>query len=211
MIGDAIKYPTQHDDWIKIILIGGGLYVFSMIPLIGMIGGLLLSGYYVRTLRAAAMEEETPPVFDEWTEMLIDGITYVGIALVYLLIPTILSVILLLIAGGDSLVGLLMTAVLVLVAVYLLPVALTNFAVTDSVDKAFDLSTISDAAFTSEYFTAVVLAVVVGFALSLIGTISILLLVGILIIFYMNVVVHYILGKGCGPQLQQKNEKRITP
>lgn len=210
MIGDAISYPTQHDDWLKIILIGGLLIIASAIPVVGIVGSILIYGYLVRVLRSAARDEETPPVFDEWAEMLIDGIKYLGILLAYYLIPGIISIILLGMLGFDSIVGLLLMGILMVVAMYLLPVALTNFALTDSIDKAFDLSTITDAAFTSEYFVAVVLAILVGFVLVVIGSILSILIVGIGVLFYTVIVVHYIVGQGCGPLLREETGEEFA-
>lgn len=210
MIGDAISYPTQHDDWLKIILIGGLLSIVSAIPVLGIVGSILISGYFVRVLRSAGRDEETPPVFDEWGELLIDGIKYIGISLIYFLIPTVISFILLAILGFDSIVGLLFMVVLMLVIMYLLPAALTNFALTDSVDAAFDLSAITDAAFTSEYFVAIVLAILVGLVLGIIGSILSIVLVGIAVLFYMNIVVHYIFGQGCGPMLREETGEEFA-
>lgn len=203
MIGDAINYPTQHDDWLEIILIGGALGIASIIPFIGLIGSLLLAGYYVRVLRSAAKDEKTPPVFDEWAELLVDGLKYVGIALTYVLIPSIIATLLLSILGLDSLVGLLIAFLIVLVAMYLLPAALTNFALTDSVDNAFDLGTVTDAAFTGEYFIAIVLTVLIGSVLGSIGSLFMIVLVGFAVVFYVNIVVHYIVARGCAPALRQ--------
>lgn len=201
MIGDAISYPRQHDDWLKTILIGGLLIIASAIPVLGIVATVLIYGYFVRVLRSAARDEATPPVFDEWPEMLIDGIKYLGIFLAYYFIPAMISIILLAILGFDSIVGLLLMGLLMVVAMYLFPVALTNFALTDSIDKAFDLSTITDAAFTREYFVAVVLAILVGLVLGIIGSILSILLVGIGVLFYMSIVVHYIFARGCCPAL----------
>lgn len=207
MIGDAISYPTQRDDWLTTILLGGGLYILAMVPLLGIIGMGILSGYYVRVLRSVATDEEIPPLFDEWAELFVNGIKYIAISFVYSVIPFLLSFLILLILGLDLLLSMLIAYLPGLVAVYLLPVALTNFALTDSVDAAFDISTITDAAFTTEYFIAFVVAIIIGFVLVLIATPFTVVLVGFGVLFYAGIVVHYLIARGCGSMLRQDPEE----
>lgn len=202
MIGDAINYPTQRDDWLETILIGGGLSIFSMVPFVGIIGALIINGYSVRVLRSAAKDEDTPPVFDEWAELLVDGLKYVGISIIYILIPLIISMMLLFfMLSLESIIGVLIALLPLIFGLYLLPAALTNFALTDSIDNALDISTITDAAFTGQYFAAIVLAAFIGFVLGLIGSLFTVLLVGFGILFYQAIVVHYIFARGCCPAL----------
>lgn len=210
MIGDAISYPTQREDWIEIILIGGILFIISAVPFLGLIGTSILAGYYVRVLRSTATDEEVLPIFDEWAELFIDGLKYIAISLIYSLIPFILTLLVLLILGIDPIISMLVAYLPELVAVYLLPAALTNFALTDSVDAAFDISTITDAAFTSEYFVAIVFSIFTGIILGLIGGLFTVVLVGFGVLFYMAIVVHYLVARGCGSTLRQNSYKEFT-
>lgn len=92
------------------------------------------------------------------------------------------------------------------VAGYTLPVALTNFALTDDVSAAFEIRQIVNAAFTTQYFISVVLAIVVGGILSIIGGLLSLLLIGLPLLFYVLIVVNYLYGRGCGSMLQTEPE-----
>lgn len=208
MLGDALSYPSNGDDWLKTLLIGVGLMVTSFL----IIPGVMLSGYTVRILRSAARGEDTPPSFGEWAELLVDGLKMTGISIAYLIIPYVISIALVF-AGQSSggIVGMIISLLgllLVLVAAYILPVALTNFALTENVDAAFEIRRIVNAAFTTQYFASVVLAFVVGLVLGLIAGLLSLLLIGLPLLFYVMIATYYLYGRGCGSMLQTEPEGR---
>lgn len=68
MFDDALSYPSNADDWLKPLLIGGSLLLFSFF----IIPAFLVQGYSIRVLRSAANNEETPPSFTEWGDLLVD-------------------------------------------------------------------------------------------------------------------------------------------
>lgn len=203
MLGDALSYPSNGDDWLKTILIGGGLLLTSglIIPM------FILYGYTIRVLRSAAKDEDTPPSFEGWDELVIDGLKMFGISIGYLIIPYAISIISVFI-GRSSMVLLLFSSLLLIVAGYTLPVAMTNFALTGDVKAAFELRQIVNAAFTTRYFISVVLALVVGGVLSIIAGLLSLLLVGLPLLFYVLIVINYLYGQGCGSMLQTGSEDR---
>lgn len=207
MIGDAISYPTERDDWLKTILIGGVLSLISFF----IIPAFIIAGYQVRVLRYAATDEQAPPTFGDWGDLIVDGLKVFLIVIAYIfIIETVLFIGLMM----DSVVGTVIALVallLLLVATYLLPVALTNFALTGSIGDAFDISTITDAGFTSEYFIALVLAVVVGFVFNIVASFAmILLFAGVFVMFYAIIVVCYLIGQGCGPMLRQDTTEEFA-
>lgn len=207
MIGDAINYPTQHDDWLKTILIGGALLFFSWL----IIPAFILGGYQVRVLRSAAMDEETPPMFRDLGDMLVDGFKVFLIALAYILV---IEVIIFIGLSIDSIIGTLITLVASLffiVALYLLPVAMTNFALTGSMREAFDISTISSAGFTGQYLVAFVVAAVINFVFSIVGGLTVIIFfLGLFVMFFGTIVNNYIIGQGCGPALRQQLDEEIV-
>lgn len=214
MLSDALSYPRQHEHWLKTILIGGVLQILSFL----IIPAFIVQGYGVRVLRSAARGEETLPTFDEWGTLLVDGLKIFAISLTYVLIPYILLGAGLVLAqgaaSGMSLVGTVLMVgggVLVLGSGYILPAALTNFALTGSVRAAFDISLIASAAFTTRYFIALVLALVAGLVLGIIAGLLTLILVGFLLLFYLQIVVYYLYGQGCGPTLRQQTAEPSTP
>lgn len=206
MLGEALGFPTNGDDTLKTLVIGAACLVFSFLIL----PAILLQGYMVRVLGAAAARSETPPSFTDWGEMLVDGLKLLVISIGYFLIPIILYFIALLIVGGGALAGgdigagigllggllFLVTILVMLVAGYLLPAAATNFARTDDLGAAFDFGTVTSGAFTADYFVAWLMAVVIGGVLNFVGSLLAIILVGFLLLFYGQVVTYYLFGRG---------------
>jgi hypothetical protein len=202
MLGEALSYPRHGDDWLKRIGIGGLLIIFSWL----VIPGILLYGYFVRILRSAAMEEEMPPAFDDWAGMLVDGLKLIVINIAYFIVPYAVFLAAFFATSG-SVVGTIVAfvaGIASLVAAYTLPVAMTNFALHDSMGAAFEFRTVFSVAFTGRYLVAVILAIVVGGILSFIATILSVILVGLFLLFYVQVFGFYLQGTGCGPQLHEK-------
>lgn len=210
MLGDALSYPKSGDEWVKRILIGGTLTLIGAFIFITL---LPVQGYLVRVLRSAAADEQVAPNFEEWGDLFVDGIKLILVQIVYLLVPIVVLV------GGAFVTGigvfaagdapglgtgvglfgaviLLVGVLLGLVAIYLVPAALTNFAHEDSFGAAFDIATITDAAFTSEYVVALVLAFFVSFVLGIVAVLLSFILVGFFIQFYVQVAVFYLFGRG---------------
>lgn len=212
MLSEALAFPRADEDWLKTVLIGGVLSLlgFLVIPVI------LVNGYLLRVMRAAVDGRETTPRFGDWGELFVDGLLLWVIQLVYMGIPTFVLVIaftfivaagvaagtatdqpaLLLGAGIVGAIPLLGLFLIVLLAGYLLPAALANYARTDDVAAAFHLRTVAGAAFSVDYFVAVVLAIVVSIVLGIIGGLLTIVLVGIFVIFYMQMVVYHLFGQG---------------
>ena len=206
MLGEALSYPRRGDGWLKRIGIGGLLILTSVL----IIPGILLQGYSVRILRSAALDEETPPAFDDWAGMLVDGLKLYVLTLAYTIVPyAVLLASLTTLTGPDggstlgSIVALLAGIALLAVA-YVLPAAMTNFAINDSLRAAFDFGTIFGAAFTGRYLIAIVLAIVVGGILSFIAGFLSIIIVGLFVLFYVLMSTMYLYGTGCGPQLREK-------
>ncbi|MDZ7702132.1 MAG: DUF4013 domain-containing protein [Halobacteriales archaeon] len=215
MLSEALEFPRRGDDWLQTVLIGGVLSILSFL----VIPAILVNGYLVRTLRAAVEGESNPPAFDEWGDMLVDGVLVWVIELVYVGIPAFLMVVVVssfvLVAGvstsmgatpepgAGALVGgivavlfLLAVVVLLLVAAYLLPAALANFARTGEFAAAFHLRTIGQATLNVDYLVAVVLAIGVSIVLGTVGAMLSVILVGIFVLFYLQVVVYHLFGQG---------------
>lgn len=83
MLSEALEYPRARDDWFKSILIGGVLSLFSWL----LVPAILVVGCIVRVLRSTMAGEETPSVFDDWGDLLRDGLRATIIGLAYGLIP----------------------------------------------------------------------------------------------------------------------------
>lgn len=217
MLSEALYYPRRADNWHRTLLIGGVLLLLS--PLL--FPALAVQGYFVRVLRDVIDDIEEPPAFDGWVELLVDGLQVLVVQLVYGLIPAAL------VLGGSIVVGLgafvvsegggssasvgtglgLLAASIVLLgflfgllAAYLTPVAIANFAHEDDLVAAFDLGTIREVATSRAYVVAVLRALVIGIGVAVVGVLLSITVVGILLVvfvaFYAQVAVYYLVGRG---------------
>lgn len=211
MLGDALSFPRSGDDWLPTLLIGGVLSVFSVL----VIPAFLVQGYFVRVLRAAATDETEAPSFTDWGRLLTDGLKLFVVNLAYSLILAIPYFALIFAIGFGStgstdgpgaLVAVLglVVFVLALVVGYFIPAAFTNFAIEGNFGAAFDFGTIKSGAFTSDYATAWVLAIVVGIVGGLVGMALSVLVVGIFVLFYVQVSFYYLVGRGFAAGLSKK-------
>jgi hypothetical protein len=222
VLGAALGFPTNGDQTVKTILVGGVLSLLGGVLLVPL---LPVQGLMVRVLRAGAVETTDPPVFENWGDLFVDGLLAFVVQILYVLVPVFVLVVGsfavgagavasgvgadpgsvdagagagLGIAGGlVALVGVLS----VLVAVYLLPAALANFAHEEEFTAAFNVRTVARAAFTGEYLVAAVLALVVALTLGAVAAALTVLLIGVFLSFYVQMVVFYLLGRGYGAGL----------
>ncbi|QUH23187.1 DUF4013 domain-containing protein [Methanobacterium alkalithermotolerans] len=80
---DAIQYPSS--DWKKVIILGLlSIISFLIVPI------FLAMGYIFRALKASIAGSEELPEFDEWGDMLVDGLKVFVVQFVYFLIPAII-------------------------------------------------------------------------------------------------------------------------
>jgi hypothetical protein len=85
VISDSMKYPST--DWKKVIILGL-LFMFSflIIPL------FLLYGYIFRVIKASLAGVEGLPDYEEWGEMLLDGIKLFLVYIIYMLPAIIIAI-----------------------------------------------------------------------------------------------------------------------
>lgn len=172
MISDALSYPKSGDGW-RSVITGGLLSMFGIL----LLPAFVVWGYYIRVFREAALGEDVAPRFEDWGTLLGDGFKAFVVLVVYALVPQVITMVILfgvIFSGGGEtgssglflLLGLiaLVGGVCSLVMVYLIPAAMTNFALTDRLGGAFELRKIASAAFTGEYVLATILAMALRFA-----------------------------------------------
>lgn len=165
-------------------------------------------------------------MFDEWVELLVDGLKSLVVQLVYGLIPAALAFVGSIVVGlgafvvtegsqastgvgtGISLIAapiFLLVFLLGLLAAYLTPVAIANFARENDLMAAFDFGTVREVATSRAYFVAVLYALVVGIAVAVVSVLLSITVVGIVLVlflaFYAQVTVYYILGHGIAEAL----------
>lgn len=166
MLKEALSYPRRDDSW-RTVVIGGLLtcFGFLLLPL------FVVSGYGVHVLRSSALGEAEAPPFDDWSDLLVDGLKAFAISLAYGFVPFLLVFVALSgtifgshgMNGGAAIATLpLLIALVGFVLMVIVPVALTNFALKDRLGAAFEFRTIIDAATTGDYIKAVLSSVLIG-------------------------------------------------
>lgn len=208
MIGEALGFPMQRDGWIKTILIGTVLSVlgFLIVPI------LFVNGYMLRVMAAASRDDPELPAFEEWGALLVDGLKMVGVVIVYvfgvLLTGFVLTTVVGLgVSGLDSGVGLslgftlVVQVVLYAAVLYLLPAGLANMAREGSFGAAFDLGALKAAATSGTYLVGVLAAVVVSLVIGLVSSVLALILIGLPLAFYGQIVTYYLLGRAASDPL----------
>lgn len=179
---EAVTYPMEREDWIKTVLIGGVLsfFAFLLLPL------FVVYGYVVRTIADSLGGGSEPPVFEDWGELIVDGLQAWIIGMIYLLIPVIVAFVTIggsiaaMATGGRAgaaagvggmMVGLVLTFILSLAFGYLAVAAIVNFAREGQFGAAFDFDVIKSVVFDREYAVAWLVSVGIFFVAGLVNVI----------------------------------------
>lgn len=213
MLEDSLTYLRNSDDWLKTLLIGGVLGLLGVL----IVPTFIVYGYLMRVLRATMRGEERVPEFDDWGDMLVDGLKAFAITLVYGLVPAILGAVfvgfgvLTLVSGGNAdsgilaglgtvgiLLGTLLTLVLGLVAAYIIPAALANYGETGRVGSGFAFGELRPVLTSTKYMTAWAYAIgiflVSGVLVGVVSFTGVGAIVAPFVSFYVGVAAAYIFG-----------------
>lgn len=221
MLEEGLSYPFKGENALGRNLIGGLLVAFSFF----IIPGLAHYGYLVQVLRETVSGREEPPHFEDWGELIVNGIKMLVISIIYGIVPFAIAFGILLFggilggaAGGDTgggiiagfgLLGILVFFLASVVLLYVLPAALTNFAVEDEFGAAFDFDTIGTVLTSSEYVIAWLLPIVVYLIVYVINLVLLITVIGILLIpwvsFYASVVIFQMFGQAYGKALEAES------
>ncbi|WP_435075606.1 DUF4013 domain-containing protein [Halorubrum sp. HHNYT27] len=101
MISSSLDYLRDGDDAVMTVLIGGLLLLAS--PLI--VPSILVLGYVSRVLRGTAAGDDTPPVFEEWGDLLVEGAKAFAVTLVYSLLPLAVFAVAVVFGVGAAVIG----------------------------------------------------------------------------------------------------------
>jgi hypothetical protein len=222
MFKQALRYPTESDDWTTTVLIGGALIVLG--PLI--IPTFLVYGYLVSVIRERFDANPEPPRFENWGEMLVEGFTAWAVTVVYMLLPLLVAGITVggaavAIATGEralslaGLAGLLgglgVTAVLSLLFGYVSVAGVVTYARTGRFGSAFDVGTLRRVCLDGNYAVAWLASVVVFLAVGLLsGALNAIPLLGYILgaflTFYGSVAAGYLWADGYRAALANTEE-----
>lgn len=211
MLDDALSYPRRGEGVLWRHLVGGVLMLLGVffVPI------FLVYGYLVRVIAGLADGDPDPPAWDDWGALFVDGLKYVVVAFLYGIPASVLGGLIAVFATGIA-VGIatdspgltlvfavilgvlgLVTALVGILAGYLLPAAVVNFVIEDDLEAAFHLRTIVGNAVSWPYFAAWLKTIGVGIVLGIVGSLLLVVfLVGVLVFFYLAVVATYLLTEG---------------
>lgn len=212
MLSDALAYPRRGNAVFARHALGAVFLLFGSL----LVPTFLVYGYLVRVVRGVADGDPEPPEWDDWEDLLIDGLKYFAVSFLYGLPVLVLGVFAAMIGvflalgfvtGGSATPPAAVAVVLGIVflamalaaslAGYLLPAAIVHFALEGDVEAAFQLRTIARNAFSWPYAAAWLKTIAIGIVLGLLGTVLIFVfLIGLLVYFYLAVVATYLLTAG---------------
>lgn len=208
MLEDGLSYPVRGE-WVGRTAIGGILGLLSAFVL----PAFFITGYLISVLETTVAGESDPPAFEDWGDLFVKGFVGTVITIIYSILPIVVfggigSVI----SGTGGLVGgeggsalavlggltwLLLLPALFLVY-YIVPAALTNYAIEERFGAAFDFGAIKPILLSGDYLVAVLAPIVIGLLLWLVTVILVFTFVGVLLIpfvqFYGQVAVFRMFG-----------------
>ncbi|WP_049935791.1 DUF4013 domain-containing protein [Haloplanus natans] len=213
MITDSLTYLRESDGWVKTVVIGGLLTLlgFLVVPTV------LVAGYLVRVLRGTMHGDDDAPRFDDWGDLAGDGIRAFAIAVVYGLVPVLLVAVTAglaaavagpgprsgLVVGAVTVVGGLLALAFGLLAAYIVPAAVANYAEQDSFRAGFAVDDLRPVLTSGTYATAWVMGfaviLVAGMVTAVLNVVPLLgTVVGAFVSFYAITAAYYIVGHAWG-------------
>lgn len=160
----------------------GDIYLVAGLAILSFIVTLFIWGYQYDIIKFSIDNKSDLPGFSDILGMFIKGIKYFIVTLAYIIIPIIVFIVGIILAGNSSAaaaVTLILVALLV-IAYFLLVMALNNMIAHDDIRKAFDFRQITDNISNLGWgkyigiilFTLIVMMIIsvaVGFVMSIIG------------------------------------------
>ncbi|MBV0903238.1 DUF4013 domain-containing protein [Haloarcula salina] len=218
MLEEAIRYPWSGEKNVETLLVGALLSALGVF----FVPALLVYGYLISVIREVdAGNDESPPEFEEWTDLLVEGFVGFLIGVVYAVVPLavlglavaslVLPVTVVSSPGGEppasdiaigglllALLVILVTVVIVVAAAYLLPAAIAAYAVTGRAGAAFSPGTLREIGGSRTYAVAWLVAVVIAVVAQAVAGVVAATVIGVLLLpvisFYGSVAGAYAIG-----------------
>lgn len=210
MLDEALSFPRAREGSTRDLLVGAALVLTS--PLV--VPALVLQGYLLEVMNAAARGRDRPPALGGWGGLLLGGLRGAVVWVVYGVVP------LALVAGPPAaawltlgrdgilarpqealLLGAVVVAMLAVLATLLalhLPAALVAVATQRRLLAAFQTGALWTVVRTKQYLVGVVLAAAVVALTAPVGLATAAIVVGLVLLFYAQVVAAYVLGRSVG-------------
>lgn len=126
-----LKFPFNDREWFK--KLGLGTIIF-LAPVIN----VLALGYFVKCIKIGARGRRLLPFWDDWEELLRDGIMAVIIIIGYLIIPFLMVPLFF----SVPILGVFMQSAVFLIVGLMIPMAIANYTVTNKLQNAFKVDKI---------------------------------------------------------------------
>lgn len=180
MFETALRYPWNDGDGVKSLLIGAVLSLlgFLIVPTI------LVAGYTLRVLATVRADPDAPlPEWDEWGDMLVDGLKAFVVSLVYgigplLLLGALVAAVFVPVVGSvprvTSILFVLLAVLalgLTIVGLYALPAALVRLATTGRIGAAFAVGPMWSLLSSGSYLTGWLYALAITLVAGIVGSI----------------------------------------
>lgn len=184
---EYIKFPLQDADWVKKILFG---CIIFLVPVLN----IIIIGYYIQCIQLGFERKQILPEWDNWPDIIRDGLVGLVILVIYLLIPLILASFL----GSIPVLGIFLASILFICIGALIPIAITHYAFQRDFKDAFRIISVIDTVnqVGRDYLAAYILIVfAVAFGLAIIIVMPYLAILGILLLFYSGIVFSNYIGR----------------
>jgi hypothetical protein len=211
-IETLVTYPMESDDWILTIAIGGVAMFLSFLVL----PWFAVAGYLIRAIRAGMDGADEPPRFDDWGELLKEGVVATVIGLVYQIVPLVVFFVFVggslmaFLTGSDAgaglgmfglLGGLFVSWVLSIAFAYVGLAGIANYASVGSLGAGFDFDVITDVVTSRAYLIAwgyvIALNVVVGIVTGVLNIVPFIgAIAGLFVAFYALIIAGWLWGEG---------------
>lgn len=213
-IAEAIDAGRPVEQVYYAVLAGGSL--------LGFVCYLLLAGFARRVLATAAAGERKVPAFGNLTALLADGGRILGVKAGYLAPAVGLSVLSLALAEAPlsgavrtvarsvAALSLLVFLLYVVVLFYVVPAAVTLFAIEGNTRAAFDLGRLRAVVISEDYAVGWVVGTVLLGVGTLVATLLMAVLVGFFALFHVQAAGRYCYGTAVGRALGYAERKQET-
>ncbi len=171
IIGEALDYPGSN---LKKVLGLGALIIISLL----IIPIFLVYGYNLRVLKATIAGFDELPDFDEWGDMLIDGLKVFVVSVAYMLIPLIVIFSAVYLTNSNPTAGVIIAVIGIILAIIfglVEQIAIAHMAFNDSLGAAFQIGEILN--IISEIGWLKYIIWVIGVAIVVLGTLNLALFI----------------------------------
>lgn len=174
----AIGYPKRNG-WTATIISTAMVFLsFLIVPF------FILVGYGFRVARAAALGRPNPPEYDDWGGLIVDGLRFTVVSVVFTVAVYLVIFVGLAVAGAaDSAILVLFLIPLYFAVVYALPAFQTAFVGSNSITGAFTDGRAISLLQSGYYAKSFLMYIALNIVLSIVATFALITIVGFFVVY----------------------------